>query len=724
MDLVELLCCDSMFRAGVQKNTVAERLKALLDDDGGYNHEKAQTVVEEILSGEHGDVGIAWGTDTEKLLQQVDVTFVATNSVDILIHPHHLKRNAIVCDLSRPSNVNQSISIQRPDVLMIDGGVIQTPRLDDLGVNFGFPKGLCLACMAETMMLAFDRRYENTSLGARLKYDDQAYFKRKAEEYGFSIGGFRSFDLPITETALERLYRARRQGLVDKTLSGAFEDYANINCFLLEQYAATKEPAIAFHGDTSISYDDAYLRIKRYAAAYARLGCVRGDRVAILGEGDIETVFAIFGCFQIGLVAVVLNPHYSDNEIAGILAQSSLKLLVDGRKQQISLGVRSISLNRLGELAQDMGDGVQAVSLSPSYPAAIFCTPGSTGSHKQVCHSHGDIYDTFKNYGRGVLGLNSKDRLFSTAKCYFLYGFKCVYLGLASGGGVILAPSKPVSETAEQISRAFKPTYIFSVPTIYLRLLQDAIDPSAFASVKYFISAGEPLPRDIYDGWCQRYNKNILDGMGTTESMCFVIANYPDDINPGSTGKPVPGYQIKLINELGEEARTNELGILWIKGSTVVDQYVDVKSQRAQECFVDGWFKTNDVFYRNDIGWYYYQGRANGMVKVGGEWLSPSLLEETLNKHPQVSRSAVTLYNQVGLLNRPVAYVVPTSNDFDHEELIRELKIFCRKKLTRNQYPHIIEIVDELPKAQGESLKRYMLNRAQTGKYANSSARK
>ncbi len=215
IDLCELLYRDAQFCAKIRPNSVGERLKALMDKNGDRDAHHIDGVVEEILSGERNDIGISWGTDTADLLPQADVIFVATNSTDILVHPQHLKRNAIVCDLSRPSNVNHDISRNRHDVLMIDGGVIKTPCRDNLGVNFGFPKGLCLACMAETMILAFDRRYENTSLGARLKYEDQAYFERKAVQYGFSIEGFRSFDLPITEAALERLYRARRMEPLD-----------------------------------------------------------------------------------------------------------------------------------------------------------------------------------------------------------------------------------------------------------------------------------------------------------------------------------------------------------------------------------------------------------------------------------------------------------------------------------------------------------------------------
>lgn len=564
------------------------------------------------------------------------------------------------------------------------------------------------------MMLAFDHHYENTSLGARLKYEDQAYFKRKAEEYGFSIAGFRSFDLPITEAALERIAYARRLGRVDKTLNSTFDDYGNINRFLLEQYTGAGNSPIAFHGDTSISYDDAYQEIQRYAAAYTHLGCAKGDRVAVLAEGDIESIFAILGCFQIGAVAVVLNPQNSDCETSTIIAQSSLKLLVDGRSARSDLGINTVSLGELTELAKSMVEGAQAVKVTSDFPAMIFCTPGSTGSHKKVCHSHGNIFDTFKNYGRGVLGLTDNDRIFTTSKCYFIYGFKCLSLGLACRGGVILTPSQPADENMEGISRTFSPTYIFSVPTIYLRILNNTIDPLAFGSVKYFISAGEPLPRDVFDRWHQRYNKKILDGIGTTESMCSVITNYPEDVNPGSTGKPVPGYQMKLVNKSGQEARTGELGILWIKGSTVVDKYVDVDPGKHQECFVDGWFKTNDVFYKNDIGWYYFQGRANDMVKVGGEWLSPNVLEEALNKHPWVNRSAVTLFNQVGLLNRPIAYVVPESKYSDRKDLITTLKSYCRKTLAHNQYPHVVEIVDKLPKPKSAKVGRFVLEKCRS----------
>jgi acyl-coenzyme A synthetase/AMP-(fatty) acid ligase len=176
-------------------------------------------------------------------------------------------------------------------------------------------------------------------------------------------------------------------------------------------------------------------------------------------------------------------------------------------------------------MAKTTDDGMPAVPVASGDPAVIFCTPGSTGSYKKVCHSHGDLFDTFKNYGRGVLGLGAQDRLFCTSKGYFIYSFKCMILGLAGGGGVILPPSHPTPEKVERLIRDFNPAYIFSVPTIYSRMLQAAIDRSAFASVKYFIFAGEPLPQNVYDLWYERYNRKILDGIGTTESLCFVISN-------------------------------------------------------------------------------------------------------------------------------------------------------------------------------------------------------
>jgi hypothetical protein len=141
--------------------------------------------------------------------------------------------------------------------------------------------------MAETMMLAFDRRYENTSLGARLKYQDQAYFRRKAEEYGFGIAGFRSFDLPLSDAGMERIRAARAQSPADTSHTAAFEDYGNINRVLLEQHTGAEPPATAFYGDTCVSYDEAYQQIARYAAVYAHLGCGKGDRIAVLAErGD------------------------------------------------------------------------------------------------------------------------------------------------------------------------------------------------------------------------------------------------------------------------------------------------------------------------------------------------------------------------------------------------------------------------------------------------------
>jgi len=730
VDLVKVLKSNSTFASQVKQNSVAERILAHFSPIERASDADVDAFAQRVVERRNPEFGVEWGTDTETLLASADVVFVSTNTTEILVQPDFLKRSAIVCDLSRPSNVSQSISLHRPDVLMIDGGVIQTPNMEDLGVNFGFPKGLCFACMAETMMLAFDKRYQNTSLGAKLKSEDQAYFKRKADEFGFSIAGFRSFDLPLTQESMTRIKVAREAGVIDRVLRDDFTAYRNINQLLVGQHVYpdvdSEQSRIAIHGPASVTYAELAQRIGCFAEIYRRLGVASSKRVAILSDEGVDSICAILACFQLGAVAVVVNPHYNQIEVSTILLDAKISLMVTAKVIAPMHGIEMLTMDALAEQADSVTPLASMADVSEDAPAVIFCTSGSTGSPKKVVHTHGSIFNTYKNYGRGVLGLTEKDRLLSTSKCFFVYGFNCIHLALACGGGLILAPTKPTHQSIETLCREFTPSHVFSVPTIYLRLLQNDIAPQSFASVKYFISAGEPLPRDIFERWLSRFDKKILDGIGTTESMCFVISNYPEDCKPGSTGKPVPGYQIKLINEYGDEVKTGELGILWIKGDSVISQYADVDPDIYAEYFVEGWYKTNDVFYRDDIGWYYFQGRANDMVKVGGEWLSPYLLEETLNRHPEVSCSAVTLSQEVGLLNRPIAYVVPASEAIDAEELVRDLKEYSKTKLTRNQYPHIIEIINDLPKTHTGKLKRYMLkiNENQRDKYLRATTEK
>lgn len=710
-NICELLSEDSDYARNRKAGSVAEKLKelAVANPPGA--------LAARIIDGDYPELGIGWDTDCSVALVDADVVFVSTNSTGTLVEPHDLKRNAIVCDLSRPSNVSQAISLNRPDVFFIDGGVIRTPNNTDLGVNFGFPKGLCFACMAETMMLALDQRYKNTSLGVRLKHEDQAYFREKERQYGFRLAGFRSFDVPVTEAAMERTRVARQLALEARSSVDGFANYQNINAFLFERNIAAGR-GTAFFSNESVSYKEAYQRVRQIASHYARAAVRPGDSVAVICQESVASICSIFACFEIGAVCFIVNPSFNRHDLVNLLNGSDISLVVHDEPLPDGVVVPSLRLEEL-ERAPVPTALPPRRCCEEGWPALVVLTSGATGAPKMVRHTHGDMYNTFYNYGRGVLRLDETKRLFSISKSFFVYGFNSVHMGLASGGGVILAPNKATpKEILEKISR-FRPTHVFSVPTVYLRLIDEPVGSPIIRSVELFVSAGEPLPKSLYDSWKARFDRTILDGLGTSETMCTIVSNYPEDVRPGSTGRPVPGFQIKLLNEKGEPARVGELGVLWVKGNTVIKEYLGGNSNGSgQAYFIDGWYNTNDVFYRDDFGWYYFQGRSNDMVKVNGEWLSPCRLEDTLRAHPAVKEVAVTLCNQVGLLNRPLAYVVPHDEGGDREAIVRSLRDYCRSKLTRNQYPHLIELVSELPKTDTGKLKRYMLKirQSQQGK--------
>ena len=504
-----------------------------------------------------------------------------------------------------------------------------------------------------------------------------------------------------------------------------YNDFNNINDFIFSR-KNLEGSKFAFYVDDldggygEITYQYAYQKVKAISALYRNIGIKPLQRVAIVADESIYSIYAIFACFQIGAVATIINPNYADDEILSAVTNAHVSLMVKSQRIAPVSGITVIEIERLVIISEKCEVLEGAERCSADHPAAIFFTSGSTGEPKKVSHTHSDIYNTCENYGRNLLSLGCNHRLFSASKSFFVYGFNSIHMGLAFGGGVVLAPDRPSSEEIVNLIARYQPTHFFSIPTIFLRLLNDQVDVERFSSIELFVSAGEPLPKVVFDKWKSLFQRPIIDGIGTSETMCTVISNSPEDYVPGCTGRAVPGFEIKLINESGNETKPGELGIMWVKGNTISKGYADMNPDEYVSFFVDGWYKSNDVFYKDENDRFYFQGRSNDMVKVGGEWLSPYKIEAALNRHPEVREVAVTLCNQVELLARPIAYVVPHSlKNGGEESLIKRLKVYCKEVLSRNQYPHFLHLVESLPKTHTGKLKRYMLriNENQSGKY-------
>jgi benzoate-CoA ligase family protein len=345
---------------------------------------------------------------------------------------------------------------------------------------------------------------------------------------------------------------------------------------------------------------------------------------------------------------------------------------------------------------------------SPNDMAFWLYTSGTTGHPKAAVHLHKDILVVLDTYVKHVLKINEKDRLFSASKLFFAYGLgNGSYFAFGNGASTILMPDKPEPRKIFETIHKYKPTIFFAVPTLYNALLQvEEWKNYDLSSLRLCVSAGEPLPPIIYTKWKERYGVEILDGIGSTEALHIYISNYPGDSKPGVTGKVVPGYEVKIVDENGNEVPPKVVGDLYVKGDSVAMFYWhDYESTRKN--MNGNWFRTGDKFYRDEEGYYYYVGRSDDMIKASGLWISPIEVEAALLTHPAVLEAAVVgIPDEVGLM-KVVGFVVLKPGYNASIELAEEIRNYLRQKLDHYKVPKEIRFVKEIPKTATGKIQRY-----------------
>jgi benzoate-CoA ligase len=324
-------------------------------------------------------------------------------------------------------------------------------------------------------------------------------------------------------------------------------------------------------------------------------------------------------------------------------------------------------------------------------------------------HRHVDLKLTAEGYAQDVLALRPDDCCFSVAPLFHAYGLgNSLTFPLSVGATAILEPTRPPSPTqVGQIVRSQLPTLFFSVPTFYAALLAADLAPDTFSSVRLAVSAAEPLPPEVYSRFLQRFGVEILDGVGSTELTHIYLSNRPGDARPGSCGRPVHGYRVRLEDDQGREAAADAPGQLWVAGDPLAAGYW-CRTDETRERFCGEWFRSGDMYTRSTDGHYSYLGRADDMFKVAGEWVSPTEVEAVLTEHPGVLEAAV-IGEHVDGLTKPVAHVTPRHNaGIDADELVE----FCRSRLAGYKRPHRVVVVDQLPKTATGKIQRAQLREA------------
>jgi benzoate-CoA ligase len=476
-------------------------------------------------------------------------------------------------------------------------------------------------------------------------------------------------------------------------------------------------------GDWTYAQLDA--RASRFANALGDLGCEMENRVALALLDTVDFPTCFLGAIRAGAVPVPLNTLLTPADYDYILRDSRAKVLVVSAPllEKLEPAIAASPFLRHVVVAGDPSaptslDGLleaasDSFETAPTRPDDIcfwLYTSGSTGRPKGAVHLQTHLARTAELYAKPVLGIREDDVVFSAAKLFFAYGLgNGLTFPMAVGATAVLLDERPTPESVSHILKTHKPTIFYGVPTLFgMMLASDAVPAKEEAALRVCTSAGEALPAEILKRWRERMGCEILDGIGSTEMLHIFISNRPDDIRPGSSGKPVPGYDVRLVDDKGHEVPRGEVGELQIRGTTSAIMYWNQRD-KSRRTFLGEWTRSGDKYLQTEDGYFVYCGRSDDMMKVGGIYVSPFEVEEALVGHEAVLEAAVVGSPDSDGLIKPKAYVVPRAGQQAGPELAEALVAHVRAKLAEYKRPRWIEFVDELPKTATGKIQRFKL---------------
>ncbi len=482
-----------------------------------------------------------------------------------------------------------------------------------------------------------------------------------------------------------------------------------------------------FHEGGAITYGQLQELVNRAGNALLGLDVRPEQRVLCLLLDSPEFLAAFWGAIKIGAIPIPVNTmmraddylYFLDDSRAPV-AVISEPLLVEAEpalskalylKHVVVAGHASGTQIGFENWVGKASPSLEAFDTSKDDPAFWLYSSGSTGRPKGAVHLQHDMVVCSEAYARQVLGMVESDRTVSAAKLFFAYGMgNNMYFPLHVGGQGVLYPHRPTPEAMFELIQRHRPTLFFGVPTLYAAMLQvkEAEKRYDLSCLRFCISAGEALPEELYKRWQERFGVEILDGIGTTEILHIFLSNRPGLARPGSTGLTVPGYEAVIVDDEGRRMPTGEIGNLRVKGDSIMAYYWN-QHEKTKDSLIGHWIQTGDKYYQDPDGYFWYCGRADDMLKVGGIWVSPVEVENTLMGHPAVLETAVVGHADSDELIKPKAFVVLKGGHSASSALETELKTFVKDKIAPYKYPRWIEFVPELPKTATGKIQRFKL---------------
>jgi 4-hydroxybenzoate-CoA ligase len=487
--------------------------------------------------------------------------------------------------------------------------------------------------------------------------------------------------------------------------------------------------------ERSLTYAQLQAQTCRLARALDRLGLRPEERMALVLYDTVEFPIVFWSAIRAGVVVIPLNTLLNAEQYAYMLADSRAAaivvaaallpivrpllermpclrvVVVVGATAREVEGFAAPRVCRLEELlAGESPEPFTADTVCDEVALWLY-TSGSTGHPKGVKHLHSSLMATAKLFGQGVLGIREDDVVYSAAKLYFAYGLgNAMSFPMSVGATSLLLPQRATPDLVLEVMRRHQPTIFYAVPTLYAALLtHGTLGPGAGSNrLRMCVSAGEALPAALGERWQHVVGVDILDGLGSTEMLQTFLSNRPGDIRYGSTGKPVEGYELRIVDENGRELDVGEIGELIVRGPSAGDGYWHQRA-KSLRTFVGEWTYTGDKFFRDRDGYYYCCGRTDDMFKVSGMWVSPFDVEAALLSHEAVLEAAVVGHEDADGLTKPKAFLVLKKGYVADETLLESIKRHVKERAGPWKYPRWLDIRQELPKTPTGKMQRFKL---------------